>query len=540
MKHLPLKARRRRESGAALITVLMISVCTAMLLGASLTVAMTSQMLGYNQSYSEAAMQLADAGVNSELQVVALNITNPTISLKSSQPLVSAGVTITRPGKTTPVVGRVGTVPGYTGGNYYVYSSNDAAGTTAWDGVKSPFYITSSACVNGCWQTVQIQSGTSSLFNVYGVFSLGDTSSGSTVTVAPNANVAVTGSAGINGTVSQGSSCSFTAPTAINANCSKHTSGQLTSHNICSGGNLCQCQQPMIYPRTADCCRNAFGCQPTDSDSVCYSACASHSCNTTGIYHYCSTANDSTINTHNCQQYTGGCGTSLSNSCWANANIKPGTYTSNWWWWWQNPTVAVQTLIFEPGDYYFKSCQLAYDASKEMVVDPCAYASGGTPGQVRFWVCDSNCATDGATDDNICCPIKNTCPSGQSTPDPGMFRLYYDKDGHNCTFQRPDNCTDWTGNTVSGDFDYYCGVYACSKPANDTSTKVGCNVCYRGTENQSGCSSSNDGCAHLHGSMLCDHLEFHGNCKCDYTVSQRCDKDPCCGGQAISWSCHSG
>jgi len=540
MKQSPLIARRHRESGAALITVLMISLCTAMLLGASLTVAMTSQMLGYNQSYSEAALQLADAGINSELQVVAQNVSNPVVSLKASLPIVTVGVTITRPGKSTPVVGRVGTVPGYSGGNFYVYSSNDAAGTTAWDGVTSPFYITSSAVVNGCWQTVQIQSGTSSLFNVYGIFSLGDSSTTSTVTVASGANVSITGSAGINGTVSQGTSCSFTAPTAINANCSKHSSGQLTSSNLCSGGNLCQTQQPIVYPKTSDCCRNAFGCSAGTSDSVAYSTCQSHSCNSTGIYHYTSTASSSTINTHNCCQLGGGCGTSLNSNCWSNANIKPGTYTSNYWWWWQNPTVAVQTLIFEPGDYYFSSCQLAYDASKEMIVDPCAYASGGTPGQVRFWCCDSNASSDGATNDYVQCPITNTCAAGTSTPDPGQFRLYYDKDGCSCNFTRPDNITDWTGNTVSGDFDYYCGVYSCSKPATDTSTKKGCSVGMCGTSNSHGCTSSNNGCCHLHGSMLCDHLQFQGNCKCDYTQSQTCTKDPCCGGCAVSWSCHSG
>ena len=181
-----------------------------------------------------------------------------------------------------------------------MYSSNDAAGTTAWDGVTSPFYITSSACVNGCWQTVQIQSGTSSLFNVYGIFSLGDSSSTSTVTVAANANVSITGSAGINGTVSQGSSCSFTAPTAINANCRKHSTGQLTSSNLCSGGNLCQTQQPIVYPKTSDCCRNAFGCSASTTDSVAYSTCQAHSCNTSCVYHYTSTANSSTINTTNC------------------------------------------------------------------------------------------------------------------------------------------------------------------------------------------------------------------------------------------------
>jgi hypothetical protein len=73
---------------------MMVSVCTAMLLGASLTVAMTSEGLGYNQAYSQAALQLADAGVNSELQYVAPNVSIATVTLKSSQPQVSLGVTV--------------------------------------------------------------------------------------------------------------------------------------------------------------------------------------------------------------------------------------------------------------------------------------------------------------------------------------------------------------------------------------------------------------------------------------------------------------
>jgi Tfp pilus assembly protein PilX len=543
MKHFSLKARRHREAGAALITVLMVSLCTAMLLAASLTVAMTTQMLGYNQAYSQAAMELADAGVNSELQVVAQNISTATVSLKSSQPVVSAGVTVTLPGQSTPVLGRVGTVSGYTGGTYYVYSSNNAAGTVAWDGVTSPFYITCSANVNGCWQTVQIQSGTTSLFNVYGVYSGGDSSTSSTVTVGSGSNVTVTGAAGVNGTVSQGSSCSFTAPSCINANCGKHSSGQLTSGNCCSGGTLCSCQPPIVYPKTSDCCRNCFGCDPGASDATAYSTCQSHCCNSSCVYQYTSTAGDSGINTHNCCPLSGGCGTHLDNTCFSNANICPGTYNSDNWWWWENPTVAVQTLIFEPGDYYFTKMQLDYDASKQIVIDPCAYASGGTPGQVRFWCVDCNAGTDGATNDYCSLPITNTCAAGSSTPDPGQFRIYYDKDGCTCQFNRPDNITDWTGNTVQGDFNYYCGIYACSKPATDNSSKQGCCCGFCGTNNQHGCSTNsnnNHGCSHLCGSLLCDKMSFQGNCKCDYVPSKTCTKDPCSGGCAVSWSCSGG
>jgi hypothetical protein len=531
------KRSRLRQAGAALVTVLLIAVSTSMLLGASLTVALTSPQLGHNQADSISALELANAGINSELQTIALNTGATSVAARSSAPNLVSGLTSILLGVTQTVLGRQGTVPGFAKGNFYVYSSNDAAGTTAWDGVTSPFYVTSTAYVNQCWHKVQITTTPTSLFNVYGIYSGGDSSTTSTVTVASGSSVTVTGAAGVNGTVSQGSSCSVTAPQCINANCSKHTSGQFTTSNVCSGGSLNSCQPPIVYPKTSDCCRSCFGCAPGTSDSATYSTCQSHCCNSSCVYQYTNYANSSTINTRNCCPLSGGCGTQLNNNCFSNANICPGTYTSNGWWWWSNPTVAVQTLIFEPGDYYFTSMQLAYDASKQIIIDPCAYASGGTAGQVRFWCCDCNAATDGATNDYCQMPVTNTCASGTSTPDPGQFRIYYDKDGCSCNFSRPDNINDWTGNTVSGDFNLYCGIYCSSKPATDTSSKTGCCCSFTGTSNQHGCGSSNDGCIHLCGSCLCDKMSFSGNCKCDYTPSQTCTKDPCSGAQVLSWKC---
>ena len=535
MKHKLINARRRREAGAALITAIMVSLCTAMLLAASLTVALTTSELGWKQSSSEAALQLADAGINSELQYIALNVSASTTTGRSSQPVVSAGVTVTLPNVSTAVLGRSGTVPGYSGGTYYVYSSNNAAGTVAWDGVTSPFYVTCSATVGGVWQTVQIQSSSTSLFNVYGIFALGSYPSAPTaLTVAPSATVNVGGSAGINGTISKGSGCTFKSPCAINANCSGHSSGQFDSTCVSSGGQLCSVQPPLTYPRTATCCKNCFGLTASTTDAAAYSYCASHSCNSSCVYQYTSTATSSTISTHNCCPLSGGCGTKLNNNCFNNANTCPGTYTSDYWYWWDPPTVAVQTLIFEPGDYYFTQCQLQYNAGCQMIIDPCAYASGGTPGQVRFWMYDPNSSTDGNPSDYCQLPITNTCAAGSSTPDPGQFRIYYGKDACTCTFTRPSNVTDWTGNTLNGDFNYYCGLYACTKQPNDTSSSVGTCCAFQG------CSTSSAGRCNLCGSMLCDKLSFSGCCNPTYVQSQTCTKDPCSGGSCNSWSCTGG
>lgn len=556
MKTASLKLRRHRETGAALITVLMISLCTAMLLGASLTVALTSTELGWTQSYSQAALELADAGVNSEFQYVALNVSASLATGRSSQPVVYAGVTATLPGHTSTVLGRPGTVTGYSGGEYYVFSSNDAAGTTAWDGVTEPYYITCNAEVHNVWQTVQVEAESTSLFNVYGIDSTGDSSSSSTVTVGSGSSVTVTGSGGTNGTVSQGSNCTFTAPQCINYNCGKHSSGQFTNTNVCSGGQLCSCQSACTYPRTATCCGNCFGCAPGSSDATCFAACKSACCNSGNCYQYTSNASSNTICQQNCCKLSGGCGTGcLGNSCYSNCNTEPGTFTSSYSYWYGAPTTAVKTLIFEPGDYYFTGMQLNYDAACNIVVDPCAYASGGTPGQVRFWFYDPNSGTDGNPADFCQCPITCTCASGQSTPDPGTFRIYYGKDNCTCNFTRPSGVCDWTGNYCQGDFNYYCGFYGCCKPAGDTnSSHHNCCCCFNGCQHNNGCNDNNWGWngnsntgngsyngpwnCNLCGSMLCDNLSFTGCCNVNYTPSQCCSKDPCSGCSCQSWSCH--
>ena len=542
MKHFFAQSRRHREQGAALITALLVATATAMLLAASLAVSMTSAKLGWKQIYSQSALQLADAGINSELQFIAQNVGSSTITGKSSQPVVYSGVTAIEAATGSTVLGRPGTVSGFNGGTFYVYSSNNSAGTTAWDGVTSPFYITCSAVVNGVWQTVQVQSTANSLFNVYGIFVTGTTGSPSTpannsIVNQPGAVVNITGPTGTNGGVSTPTGTTFTAPTAINANTGSCTSNRLTTTNVQSGGQLCSVQAPLCYPRSTDVCRTAFGCHSTDSDATVWSSCQSHSSNSTGVYtyngNYWNTGTD--ISTRNCTRVQGGCGTTLNANTFFNCgNIKPGSYN-----FWNNGCQC--TLIFEPGDYYFTSMQLDYQYNQcDMVIDSQALASGGTPGQVRFWLVDPS----GQNLNDYCkIPMRYTCASGQSTPDPGMCRIYDTKCGGNCTFQHPSSCQDYNGTTHNEDFDYYCGVHCCGAPA--TTTTTGCSEPSAQTTKPctfscSGTSRSSTGCCNLHGSLLCDQLNCSGCCNIKYTPSQRCDKDPCVGGSVSTYSCHQG
>ena len=543
MTHSHYRGKQKRERGAALITVLLISVTTALLLGASLLVTLSSSKLGWKQARTESALQLANAGVNSELQYIAMNQSQATVTLRSSQPVAATGVTAQYPGENFTIKGRQGSVPGFTG-NFYVYSSNDSAGATAWDGVTSPFYITSSALINGVWQRVQVTTQTSSLFNLYGTYVTGSYGgSPPPTTCDANGSIVVTGPAGINGQISTGSGCTVSTPHAVNGNGCTYSSGQFTSSHVASGGDLVKTQTPFVFPTCADIIRRTCGHQEY-SDDDCFRYQSNHCNNNTGCYTYRSDANDDSICTRNCKPVTGGCGNVLNNADFQNCGTHPGTYTSSgyyYWWFYQAPTTAVQTMIFEPGDYYFNSVQLAYAASCECVIDSQAYASGGTPGQVRFWICPTG---SGDTDDNISLPITHLPATGQSDPDCGLFRIYCCKDGHSCNFNRPGNCSDWQGNTVTGDFEYKCGVYSCTKkpdqvPTSDgsgcqpnpniESTKTGCTVHLTGQTNRSG------GCCKITGSCLTDKLKCTGGCTLNFKQSVTCTSDPCSGGKCLSW-----
>jgi len=536
--------KNKRTRAAALITALLVSLAVALLLSASLTVAMTSGKLGYRQVSSQSAVQLSDAGINSELQFIRLHTGASNSVNLSSQPVVYNGVTAKLPSGNT-VIGRPGTVAGYTNGTYYVCSSNDSASTIPWDGLTSPFYITSSAVVDGVWQTVQISVKTASIFNGGG--STGGSPS-TPVTVVPSpsctnpatacSDVELTGSFNVNGSVSVAQNCKLRSTNCVNWNTNNATN-QLTSSN-CNGGQIGSNPGPLICPKTSDACRTCFGIQRTGSGAGCtsdnsdqdaYNTCKNHSCNNTGIYQYNNWAPNATLNPNNCTRFQG-CGYSLNNYCFQSANYKPGTWDN--WWNHDNNSCAVQTLIFEPGDYYFSSINLSYMASCEMICDCGALASGGTPGQVRFWIYDSG---NNMTNDYIQIPITSTCAPGETSPDPGKFRIYYAKDGCTLSFTRPSNIQDCNGNAVTGDFDYYCGVHSCTKPADDNSCTKGTTVSINGTCQAT--ATPGKGCCNFHGSMICDHLKCSGACNIQYTNSNCCTKDLCNPDSILTWKCLS-
>jgi len=526
-----------REKGVALITAIVISVALAMLLSASLVVAMTNTRLGWDQVEKSASLQTADAGINNELQYIAINAGS---SILSSQPIVYNGVTTRLPNGNL-VKGRPGLVPGYNQGEFYVCSSNDAASTIPWDGTTSPFYITSTGIVGGEYQIVQVTSTAKSIFN-NGGSTTNNPGNGVTVNPSPQcqnttpcSDVEISGSFGTNGNVNCSKNCNIHADSCVNWN-SNNANNQFNNNNVTNGGQLLSNSQPLVMPKTVDACSACFGFNRTNSqpgcsgdshDSNIFNNCKNNCKNSSGIYQYNNNARASNISPQNCTKFNY-LGYQLNNDCFGYANIKPGTG-----WWWgnnNNNSCAVNTLIFEPGDYYFTDINLLYDASCELIIDSGALASNGTPGQVRFWIYSND-----GNSDCIQIPITNTLAPGETTIDPGKFRIYYAKDGCTLSFTRPNNISDCNGNEITGDFDYYCGLYSCTKPCGDNTCSVGTTVSINGTCQQK--ANPGTGCCNFHGCMVCDKLVCSGACNINFTQSRNCGKDLCNNGTILSWSC---
>ena len=503
-----LRLRRPRQRGVALITALMVTTVLSMLIGASLWVSVTHYGLNFAQARSESALLLAEGGINDELAYIAANVGNTDVTTISSRyDYTNPGVeTLQYPGENHAPYGRKGSLSGTTNESYWVCTSaNDwskTAGTTPtpWDGKSGSFYVTSTAYVKGSWRRVSIGANGLSIFSLYAIFGLATYSNSSNAIGLSSANVDIVGTAGTNGQVSNSSS-TFLASNIINANTAANSSGQFSSSNLKTGGTLYTQGARVTYPTTVNVLKRLKGLT-TLTDAQAWANLKANNSNSTGVYTYKAGATSSTISTANCSS-AGTVSSTFNNNtgsgnpkigAWSIARAKPGT--SN----------KISTLIFEPGDYYFEKFVLDYNAATEFVIDPLALASGGTPGQVRFWIYDPS---NGTQNDIVSLPIVATSTSG--TPDPTLFRLYYGKDGKTFTFARPSNVTDINGNAVTGDFNVYGGVYAVTKVPGDSNTGTGIGF--------SGLTSAAAGRIALKGSLLADKISFQGYCQITYVAT---------------------
>ncbi|RYG24874.1 hypothetical protein EON82_09195 [bacterium] len=496
MTNTPLSRRSaRRQRGAALVAALLFTVVSAALIGVCLLVSSTSYSLSWTQSRSESALLLAEAGINDELVNIAKSVNSATVAGMSSQPTVSVGETKVYPGENHVIYGRKGTVTGQSEGNYWVCSTNNEwwkSGATPipWDGKSSTFWITATGFVNGAWRRVEVKASTVSIFGLYAVYAMASYGNNSNAVVLSAGDVIVNGIAGTNGQIANSNGSSFQASGIINANTVDNPTGQFDSRHMAPGASFYTQRGPFVYPTTVNVLKRTFGID-SYSDAAAWTWLSNNHNNASGVYTYRGSATSSTLSAANCARMSFS-GTVLSNkntNVWSSAAVKPGTSSK------------VKTIIFEPGDYYFTTVDIGYDAGTELVIDPQALASGGTPGQVRFWIYEAG-SNQG---DLIAVPIVATKPPGSMSADPSMFRIYYGKDGKTFTFERPSNTKDYTGSPLLGDFNVYGGVYAVTKPPRDTSSQlVGTLIDFNGSTGTGG------GRVVLNGSLLADKVAFHG------------------------------
>ncbi len=512
---------RRRERGAALVAALAFAVMTALISSATLWVSSTHYTRAYAEARSESALLLAEGGVNDELAHLAEGVGNP----DPSDPVVTAGETTVYPGEGHAVYGRKGYVSA-TDETYWVCTSanewaRSGAAPQPWDGMAETFWVTASANVKGSWRRTEVQVSKQSLFGPYAVYSNGgdDNCTSSGVSLDVSADVTITGTSGTNGKVSCAAGARLSVGSCVNANKGNCSSAQYTSSTQRTGSTLCSRNTPYAYPSCSTVLKKSCGLT-SYSDGGAWSYLKLNNDNYAGIYTYRSGATSSTISTGACVR-AGYSGTtcrnftyfsSTSNGAWDYCRSKPGTGG------------AVKTLILEPGDYYFSSLQLNYDSGTELVIDPQAYASGGTPGQVRIWINDASWFP---MDDNIDIPIKMTTTTGTTEADPSLFRIYYSKDGNCLNFNRPSGCKDYRGVSITGDWDFCGGVYAVTRSANTQgcSTTIGAQVKFTGCTS----TTTGNGKCHFTGSVMCDRAAFSGGCKVDASASCAHKKDPPCG-----------
>lgn len=510
----------------ALLAALAYGVVATMLVASGLYLAMGFTSQTWSEARSESAAVLADAGINNELALIAATSGVPT----SSAPTAATGETMVYPGESHPVYGRKGTMATDTDGTYWVCTTanewwRSGNAPVAWNGVTSPYWITATAYVQGSWRRATVQVSKQSVFNAYVVFATD--SNGTTddiVDVDAAASATINGAAGTNGKVNLHGGSGLSLGNALNANTALCASAQFTTSSVRSGSSLVTKTAPVTYARTANVMSSLTGI-PILDEALAWVNLLTVVKNSTGIYTYKLAAASSTLSPTNCVR------TSLPTNtlenynilnillptkvCWDYCNVKPGTGSK------------VKTLIFEPGDYFLNDINLNYDASTELVIDPQALASGGTPGPIRFWVYDVPLL---GGNDHIDIPIQMTKASGATTPDSSQFRIYYAKDGYTLTLNRPSNCKDYTGATLSGDFNLYGSLYSVTKLPNDTSLLGGLLV-YGTKVVLAGTTGSSNGKMVVNGSIIADHIGFKGPCTVNAATGGT--SDPGSGGRIL-------
>lgn len=407
---------------------LVLTLVGSLLVGASLTYTNAHKRNAQARVDSEAALLLAEAGITNEIQRIN--------SLYGHSPANAASRPTTESG--APFKGRTGTADGVPG-TFWVYASTTPQGNTPWPG-HGPLYITANAIVNGAHRTATIGGSNMgvSLFADFALFGNSPSTSGGSVAfgmTGSNNVVNIEGAVGTNGGV-RGSSYTMNYTMAVNY---MKTNGRLGSF---TGADAYSTDQAMVLPTVAEVGQTLFGYGSGTTLST-YLATNNH--NETRIRQWASGARTGEmVSPSNTTAANLGRVTSLINKqgnrlgLWEGLNLRPGT-------------TSTRTLILPPGDYFFDSADLRWNADTELLVDNAGLSVGGNPNrqQVRIWILGSG------SSDQIQIPIKVTDPADAST-----FRLYYGKAGARLTLERQ--------SSMSGVLEITGCVYAVNKKVTAT------------------------------------------------------------------------
>lgn len=402
MVRLSTEPGRPRKRGAALITALVFTLIFALLVGGGLAYVVQNLRLAAARRDSEAALLLAESGINNEFNYITKNLYDPVVTKRSTQPIQIGG---------EPYIGRKGTLPGIPGEFWVFTSVSPEAPYQGWTGGNT-LYVICNARVNGAWKRVRVggENVLGTLFNLFALFGLdtGNDNNSPSIALTGNANVEVVGTVGTNGHIQKGQGV-ITYLKAINYNGSYY-----------EGTPKEQFKDPPVYtnndrlnfPVVVQVLRALFPATSNMSDSATWAWVKTNRQNSSRILQWKPALPSGTVlNPANVVSagYPSDDVTLVNKKLgsWEKANFKPGSST-------------VRTLIFPPGDYYFESIDLLDDPATELVIDNAGLSVGGNPNkeQVRFFLYGSG------GKDTVEIPINLTQPNDAKT-----FRIYDGKDG---------------------------------------------------------------------------------------------------------------
>jgi|GEM_PF-1489505 len=356
--------RVQSRHGSALVSALAVVAMSALAISGVVTLASSHSVRQFHDANYELALQLADAGLNYELNFATVNH--------------SAHLS------TSPFSG---SIPGIAG-TFSVYVTNQDGTTNYVAG--NPMTVISTGTVNGIARSVSINAspgGGTSIFNPatgdsggygggFAVFGY------STVTFTQSSST-MSGDMGTNGKASVNSNGNGNVNGNIVLDGPSATTSNINNHATVKNSTV------MAWPNVDTICAAAF---PSGWSTLTSTSSIAAQSGRMRTY-----ASNSPVNTVAGTKYIG----------WTNKTSLSSADLS---------ALNVSTLILPPGDYYFTDINVNSN-NLTIIFDTAAQTvPGGVAGPIHLWMNNSTNA------DTINCQFSFTKNS-----DPSMFRIYYDK-----------------------------------------------------------------------------------------------------------------